>query len=46
MNPLVTRSAFICSASLASVAAVAMKITNQPSANQYLTKEYRPDFGV
>ena len=26
--------------------AAAMKITNLPSANQYLTKEYRPGFGV
>jgi predicted dehydrogenase len=26
--------------------AAAMKVTNLPSANQYLTKEYRPGFGV
>ena len=46
MNLPVTRRAFIRSASLASVAAAAMKITNLPSDNHYLTKEYRPGFGV
>jgi hypothetical protein len=46
MNPPVTRSAFIRSASLTSAADAAMKINNLPSANQYLTKEYRPGFGV